>query len=134
MLSYHVDGMRKKGRAAVSNHSGRYEPHSHEAFDDGWETLETLSEAIPTVLTDSELETNEPLKAEHVMERVRDTRGGREYDATFGKRLRGEGVYADLLAQRFRVAKKRLGFVEMPPFDTGLFAPPMIAGRQMSLF
>jgi DNA repair photolyase len=142
------------------------------------QTIEKLAEAgIPTsvmvaplipVLTDSELETvlaaakavgarsadyvllrlphetkelfkewlaaNEPLKAEHVMQRVRDTRSGKEYDAAFGKRLRGEGLYANLLAQRFRLAKKRLGFAELPPFDTGLFTPPVLSGQQMSLF
>ncbi len=80
------------------------------------------------------LAANQPLKAERVMERIRDTRGGREYDATFGKRLRGEGAYADLLAQRFRLATKRLGFGKTPSFNTELFTPPRIAGQQMSLF
>jgi len=80
------------------------------------------------------LAANEPLKAEHVMQRVRDTRGGKEYDAAFGKRLRGEGAYADLLAQRFHLAKKRLSFGTLPPFDASMFTPPVLSGQQMSLF
>lgn len=56
------------------------------------------------------LERHFPLRAEHVMARIRDTRGGREYDSTFGRRMTGEGEYADLIAKRFRIAAHRLGF------------------------
>ncbi len=37
-----VDGERRRGRGAVSNSSGRYEPHARLVFDDGWESLEEL--------------------------------------------------------------------------------------------
>ncbi len=50
-----------------------------------------------------------PDRAARVMARVREMRGGRDYDATFGKRMRGEGVWAELLAQRFAKAAQRLG-------------------------
>ena len=50
-----------------------------------------------------------PLKADHVMSLVRQMRGGREYDSTWGVRQRGTGVYADLLARRFKLACERLG-------------------------
>jgi len=50
-----------------------------------------------------------PLKAGHVMSRVRTMRGGRENDPEFGSRMRGEGLFAQLLAKRFQVACARLG-------------------------
>lgn len=46
------------------------------------------------------------------MNRVRDMRGGKEYDSDFSKRMKGEGIWADLLRQRFRQAVKRLGLNE----------------------
>ncbi|TMH82931.1 MAG: PA0069 family radical SAM protein [Betaproteobacteria bacterium] len=55
------------------------------------------------------LERNYPLKAKHVMARIRDMRGGRDNDPQFGSRMRGEGQYAELLAKRFEIACKRLG-------------------------
>jgi DNA repair photolyase len=76
-----------------------------------------------------------PLKAEHVMSRVRQMRGGKENDPNFGSRHRGTGLLASLLAQRFAVACKRLGLRqgERAPLETSLFRPPG-AGRQMDLF
>ena len=52
-----------------------------------------------------------------------------------GARMRGEGIEADLLRKRFRLAKKRLGFAETtPPLDCSRFGPPPRAGDQLSLF
>lgn len=53
-----------------------------------------------------------PLKAEHVMSRVAEMRDGRENDSEFGRRTRGQGEFAQLLAQRFRIACKRSGLNE----------------------
>ncbi|VWC09631.1 radical SAM protein [Burkholderia lata] len=53
-----------------------------------------------------------PDRAERVMNRVRDMRGGKDYDSDFSKRMKGEGIWADLLRQRFRQAVKRLGLNE----------------------
>ena len=50
-----------------------------------------------------------PLKAEHVMSRVREMRGGKSYQAEWGVRMRGQGVYADLVAKRFEVARRKHG-------------------------
>jgi DNA repair photolyase len=72
-----------------------------------------------------------PLKAEHVMARVRDLHGGQEYEAQWGVRMRGRGVYADLIAKRFEVAVRKSG-IEHPPrtrLRTDLFRP-----RQAALF
>ncbi len=80
------------------------------------------------------LVTNYPLKAEHVMNRMREMRGGRENDPEFGSRFRGQGLFAELLAQRFRKTCTRLGFnLEERSLDTGLFKPPARKG-QMNLF
>ena len=76
-----------------------------------------------------------PDRAERVMRAVRDTRGGKDYDAEWGKRLRGEGEMADLLAQRFRLALVRNRLVDtLPPLRTDLFAVPPRTGDQLSLF
>ena len=50
-----------------------------------------------------------PERAARVMARVREMRGGRDYDATFGTRMTGEGVWAQLLAQRVRKGAARYG-------------------------
>ena len=50
-----------------------------------------------------------PQRAARVMARVREMRGGRDYDARFGTRMTGEGVWAELLRQRFEKACARLG-------------------------
>ncbi len=55
------------------------------------------------------LEQHFPDRAARVMARVREMRGGRDYDARFGARMSGEGVWADLLSQRFHKACARLG-------------------------
>ncbi len=53
-----------------------------------------------------------PDRAERVMSRVRDMRGGKDYDANFATRMKGEGLWADLLKQRFHQAARRLGLNE----------------------
>lgn len=75
-----------------------------------------------------------PLAAEHVMNRLRDCRGGRDYDARFGTRMRGEGVFAELLAQRFHKAHRALRFPGLPELDSSLFTPPRSDRRQLDLF
>jgi DNA repair photolyase len=76
-----------------------------------------------------------PGRAAAVMARVRAVHGGRDYDPAWGKRMRGEGVHADLTARRFAVAVARLGLaVNLPPLRCDLFRPPPRAGDQLSLF
>lgn len=55
------------------------------------------------------LQAHFPDRAQRVMNRVRDMRGGKDYDANFTTRMRGEGVWADLIRQRFEKAVGRLG-------------------------
>lgn len=75
-----------------------------------------------------------PDRAAHVMSLVRQMRGGRDYDSAFGRRMRGEGPFADLLAARFSRAYRRLGFGRLPPLETGLFVPPRPPSPQGELF
>lgn len=76
-----------------------------------------------------------PDRAERVLNAVAALRGGRLNDPRFGSRMTGEGVEADLLAQRFRVSCRRLGYDQpLPPLDTARFAVPPAAGDQLSLF
>ena len=60
----------------------------------------------------------------------------KDYDATFGKRMRGEGVYADLLARRFALALKRTGFKPRSTrgLDCSLFVAPRKPSPQGELF
>jgi DNA repair photolyase len=77
-----------------------------------------------------------PLKAAHVMSRVHAMRGGRDNDPAFGSRMRGSGELAELLAKRFRVACRRVGFNREERYaglDTTLFRPPPV-GPQLALF
>ncbi|WP_028226823.1 PA0069 family radical SAM protein [Paraburkholderia ferrariae] len=53
-----------------------------------------------------------PQRAERVMSRVRDMRGGKDYDSSFSQRMKGTGLWADLLKQRFHKAVRRLGLNE----------------------
>lgn len=81
------------------------------------------------------LERHQPGRAAHVMARISEMRGGRPNDPRFGSRMTGQGVNADLLAQRFALASKRLGFDNrLPALDCTRFAPPLRAGDQLSLF
>ncbi|MBD0706000.1 MULTISPECIES: PA0069 family radical SAM protein [unclassified Pseudomonas] len=78
------------------------------------------------------LQAHYPQRAAHVLSLVRQSRGGELYDSRFGSRMRGEGPFADLLAQRFAKALKRLGLERREGYnlDCNAFCPP---GRQMSL-
>ncbi len=78
-----------------------------------------------------------PLRAEKVLRRIRDTRGGKLYDARFGTRGRGEGVYADAIHALFDQTAKRLGFrvgVESASPTRDTFERPLGKKRQLGLF
>jgi len=79
------------------------------------------------------LERHYPLKAAHIMARIRDMRGGRENDPEFGSRMRGEGPFAELIRMRFNVACKRLGLNagERNRLDTSKFRRPKPAQKEL---
>jgi DNA repair photolyase len=69
-----------------------------------------------------------PLRAGHVMSLVQQMRGGKDNDARFGKRMTGEGVFAELIRQRFAKACARLGLDRRSyELATHLFVPPAAA-------
>ncbi len=78
-----------------------------------------------------------PDRAERVMARVREMRGGKDYDASFGTRMTGEGVWAQLLRQRYQKATARLGLNRVRvELDLSRFVKPRLAPRdgQAELF
>lgn len=76
------------------------------------------------------LQAHFPDRAQRVMNRIRDLRGGKDYDAGFGTRMRGEGVWADLIRQRFEKAAGRLGLGKRADgfsgLDTSRFRRPVV--------
>jgi DNA repair photolyase len=78
---------------------------------------------------------NFPEKARRVLSLIRSTRGGKNYDPTFGKRMTGDGPYAWMVGRRFEIAARRLGFSPTSHrLRTDLFEPPRRAAQQLSLF
>jgi DNA repair photolyase len=75
-----------------------------------------------------------PDRADHVMSVVRQMRGGKDYDSSFGTRMRGTGAFAELLRSRFQIACRRLelGTGRRQPPNTALFRPPS-SGPQLAL-
>lgn len=81
------------------------------------------------------LAAHHPLKATHVMSLVRQMRGGELYDSDFKTRMRGTGVFAELLAQRFRKACVKAGLNQTRrPLRTDLFCRPSLRREQLTLF
>lgn len=75
-----------------------------------------------------------PDRYRHVMSLVRSMRGGKDYDAEFGKRMKGAGPYAWQIGRRFELAAKRLELnVVKRPLNCDLFVPPLGTGVQLSL-
>jgi DNA repair photolyase len=78
---------------------------------------------------------NYPDRAKKVINLVRSTRGGKDYDSNFFTRGKGQGPYADLIGQRFRAGCRRLEMNKAPhALDTSKFRPPPAPGDQFSLF
>lgn len=75
-----------------------------------------------------------PDRAARVISLVRSLHGGKDYDATPGKRMRGTGPYAWTIARRFEQAARRLGLNHKPmKLDTTLFKRPPQPGDQLQL-
>ena len=81
------------------------------------------------------LERHFPDRAQRVLGRVRELHGGRDYDPAFGKRMKGRGVHADLIARRFEAGCRRYGLTTGGRgLRCDLFRLPPRAGDQLSLF
>lgn len=76
-----------------------------------------------------------PDRYTHVMSLMRSMRGGKDYKAEFGTRMRGVGPYAWQMSRRFDLASRKIGLKSMRmSLRTDLFEPPQLAGTQLSLF
>ena len=75
-----------------------------------------------------------PDRLRHVMSLVQSMRDGKDYDSAWGKRMTGSGPYATLIARRFDIACRRLGYPKQRAMlRTDLFRPPSVLGQQLSL-
>lgn len=81
-----------------------------------------------------------PERAEHVMSLIKQMRNGKEYDSTFGKRMRGEGEFANLLSIRFKLACKKyqLNAAASQKLNTHILKKPLsnkalLAAKQLQL-
>ncbi|MES2979838.1 MAG: PA0069 family radical SAM protein [Pseudomonadota bacterium] len=80
------------------------------------------------------LELHYPQRADRIMSRVQEMRGGKDYDSNFATRMKGSGEWAGLVRQRFEKASRKLGFNrERVELDVTQFRPPSAVG-QASLF
>ena len=78
---------------------------------------------------------NFPDRYRHVFKLIRDMRGGKDYDSTFGRRMTGSGPIAWMIGRRFEVACERLGFnLTSVKTTTGHFKHPRPATEQLDLF
>ncbi|MES2969783.1 MAG: PA0069 family radical SAM protein [Pseudomonadota bacterium] len=114
------------------------EPILSAARDAGAQTASWIMLRLPlevSPLVQDWLATHQPGRAAKVMARLREAHGGKEYDPNWGKRMRGEGAYSELIGKRFKLAVARLGLKEQAtPLRCDLFAAPPRAGDQLSLF
>ncbi len=75
-----------------------------------------------------------PDRYRHVMSLIRSMRGGKDYDAEFGKRMKGAGPYAWQISRRFEMATRRLDLTRRNiALRDDLFVPPDGSGMQLSL-
>jgi len=78
---------------------------------------------------------NFPDRYRHVFKLIRDMRGGKDYDSTFGTRMTGTGPIAWMIGRRFEVAAEKLGFnTTTVKTTTEHFRPPLPAAEQLDLF
>jgi DNA repair photolyase len=82
------------------------------------------------------LEAHYPDRVRRVQSRIRELRGGRDNDARFGHRMRGQGPWAELLEKRFEAACRRNGLARRgsASLATHLFRPPNPMPDQMELW
>jgi DNA repair photolyase len=81
------------------------------------------------------LKANFPDRERHVFALIRQTRGGKDYDASFGKRMTGGGPYAWMIGKRFDTACNRLGLnAQRTELTIEHFRPPRPLSEQLDLF
>ncbi|WP_299420361.1 PA0069 family radical SAM protein [uncultured Shimia sp.] len=98
-----------------------------------WIMLRLPMEVAP--LFEEWLQAEYPGRAAKVLARMREMHGGELYHAEFNKRMRGEGIYAEMIAQRVEKARVRYGLdKDMPALRCDLFEVPFERDGQLALF
>jgi DNA repair photolyase len=106
--------------------------HAAGAREAGWVLLRLPLEVSP--IFKEWLLRHYPGRYRHVLSLLRSMRDGKDYDAEWGKRMRGTGPYAFQIRKRFELAARRLGMnAERTVLRTDLFVPPRQDGVQLSL-
>ena len=101
---------------------------------DAWYVLLRLPLEISELFREW-LAAHQPLKEKHVMTMIRQMRGGKAYDSAFRTRMKGTGVFADLLEQRFKKACSKAGLNQgRKRLSTEFFRRPPERKAQLSLF
>ena len=82
------------------------------------------------------LELHYPDRASHIISLIQQMNGGKDYDSNFATRMRGQGVFADIIRKRVQVASRKAGLHRAwdTVLDTSQFVPPRIASAQGELF
>lgn len=98
-----------------------------------WWALVRLPPPVDALFVDW-LATHFPERRERIVGRIRRCRGGELTDRRFGRRMTGEGPYAEQIAQLFSVTARRAGLdAPLPPLDATAFRRPPRAGEQLRL-
>ncbi len=78
---------------------------------------------------------NFPDRYRHVFALIREMRGGKDYDSTWGRRMKGSGPHAWMIGRRFEIACERLGLNQNKvKLTTEHFTPPRPQAQQLTLF
>jgi DNA repair photolyase len=78
------------------------------------------------------LDLHYPQRAARIMARIQEMRGGKDYDSDFASRMKGDGLWAELIGQRFEKACRRLGFNrQRTELEMGGFRPPGASAQQV---
>jgi len=82
------------------------------------------------------LEIHYPDRAAHIVSLIQQMNGGKDYDSNFATRMRGQGVFADIIRKRVQIASRKAGLYRAwdTVLDTSRFVPPRIASPQGELF
>ncbi len=78
------------------------------------------------------LQAHMPDRAAHVMSLVQGARGGRDNTSGWGERMRGTGAWAQLLRDRFHLARRKCGLGtgrDNAALDVSQFRPPSTGGQ-----
>ncbi|SLN62677.1 Radical SAM superfamily protein [Roseovarius litorisediminis] len=106
--------------------------HDAGAVAASWIMLRLPLEVAP--LFQEWVQVHYPDRAGRIMGLVRDMHGGKNYAADWGRRMRGSGRYAEMIADRFQKAAQKLGLnAPLPPLRCDLFKRPLRPGDQLSL-